>query len=176
LNEAETSGSHVAHHYAPILIPCFHSTFSVLKTELFEQALIVHLCSSLVMLVVSIVVVVIGMNSKEQGPFAMLFVVFIITILVHLVISFCIIWDLDRRDHITIEGKLIEKQQLYNGWKFRVRGAGEERLRTFRMNTQFDETFMKLEIDDPITVTYFRLTRAVFAIHRPSVVIESIKE
>jgi hypothetical protein len=40
LNEAETSGSHVALHYAPILIPCFHPTFSVLKTELFELALI----------------------------------------------------------------------------------------------------------------------------------------
>jgi hypothetical protein len=38
LDEAETSGSHVAHHYAPILIPCFHPTFSVLKTELFEHS------------------------------------------------------------------------------------------------------------------------------------------
>ncbi|PWV99539.1 hypothetical protein DFQ01_114118 [Paenibacillus cellulosilyticus] len=39
LNEATTSGSRVAHHYAPILIPCSHSTFSVLKTELFEHAI-----------------------------------------------------------------------------------------------------------------------------------------
>jgi hypothetical protein len=39
LNEAETSGSHVAHHYAPILIPCFHPTFAVLKTEFFEHVL-----------------------------------------------------------------------------------------------------------------------------------------
>ncbi|MBD3918633.1 hypothetical protein H8B09_07720 [Paenibacillus sp. PR3] len=63
----------------------------------------------------------------------------------------------------------MDKQKLYNGWKIRVRTDSGEKLRKFRTNNQFDETFRKFEIDEPITVTYFRLTRAVYAIQRPAI-------
>ncbi|PWW05719.1 hypothetical protein DFQ01_104281 [Paenibacillus cellulosilyticus] len=94
--------------------------------------------------------------------------------IVFLVIVACILSDLIRKDHIIIDARLIEKRQFNNGWKIRVRAAGEEKLRKFRTNRLFDEILKTAELDKPITVTYFRLTKAVFAIRRPDV--DSIKD
>lgn len=98
-----------------------------------------------------------------------IYFLFSVFALIHFVSAVCIVSDLIRKDHIIIEGELVTKQKLYNGWKFRVRTASGEKLRKFRTNNHFDETLKKFEIDEPIAVTYFRLTRAVFAIQCPEI-------
>lgn len=133
------------------------------------KQLTVQVVSSSVMLAMSILLFVV--NSMADRPMWITFPLFL-TIPVLLVLIVCILYDLISGHRITIEGRLIEKQELYNGWKFRIRPTGEESLRTFRMNKQFDETFAKMAVDESIKITYYRLTRAVFALNKPDNEIE----
>lgn len=94
-----------------------------------------------------------------------------------LVIIGCILYDLNSNDRLTFEGKLIERIQLHNGWKFRVHQMGEEeKTRTFRMNEQFDDTFLAIEIGEPISVTYFMLTKGVLTLGKPEIADENSLE
>jgi hypothetical protein len=139
------------------------------------KQLITHLVSSSVMLAMATMLFI--ASTKSDQPKWISFPIFLI-IPAFLVIIVCILSDLLREDRITVEGRLVEKLKIHNGWRFRVRPVGEEYLRTFRMNEQFDPIFTTIELDEPISVTYFRLTRGVYALRRPDNdnEIESVKD
>ncbi|GMK38031.1 hypothetical protein PCCS19_10850 [Paenibacillus sp. CCS19] len=136
------------------------------------KQLTTHLASSSVMLVLATILFI--ASNKQDQPKWISFPIFA-TLPALVVVIVCILSDLIREDHITIEGTLVEKLKITNGWKFRIRPVGEEHLRTFRMNEQFDDTFTKIELEETITVTYFRLTRGVYAVRKPDNGIEMIE-
>ncbi|GFN30488.1 hypothetical protein [Paenibacillus xylaniclasticus] len=103
--------------------------------------------------------------AQLNTPSFIRFVLFL-SVLVIFVLAIIVCIDLFGNNRITIEGVLIERKDLFNGYRLRVRPEGSELLRTFRMNLKFTDSVSTLQLDERIAIRYYRLTGVVISVDK----------
>lgn len=111
-----------------------------------------------------ITLVQIFVNIVEQRPI-WLVALFILSLPIFIFTIIMISLDLIKQDHITVVGRLIEKKDIYKGYKIKAR-MNDGNVKNFRINRDIDEVIKDLELDQNIEMTYYRRTKAVTNIKR----------